>query len=141
MRYVQKKGPDIVIFTFGAEGCMGIYGDNTFSQPAMDVPVVDTTGAGDVFHGAFDTAYLKGMDVVSAARFATGVSRRSIKTPENAISASYSPSSSDVSSIKCTKMGGRAGIPDTETLEKFLAAGEIDYEKINLRAEHYKRGI
>lgn len=118
MRYVQKKGPDIVIFTFGAEGCMGIYGDKTFSQPAMDVPVVDTTGAGDVFHGAFDAAYLRGMDVVSAARYATGVS-----------------------SIKCTKMGGRAGIPDSETLEKFLATGEIDYERINLRAEHYKRGI
>lgn len=118
MRYVQKKGPDIVIFTFGAEGCMGIYGDNTFSQPAMDVPVVDTTGAGDVFHGAFDAAYLKGMDVVSAARFATGVS-----------------------SIKCTKMGGRAGIPDSETLEIFLKTGEIDYEKINRRVEHYKRGV
>ena len=118
MRYVQKKGPDIVIFTFGADGCMGIYGDNTFSQPAMDVPVVDTTGAGDVFHGAFDTAYLKGMDVVSAARFATGVS-----------------------SIKCTKMGGRAGIPDSETLEIFLKTGEIDYEKINRRVEHYKRGV
>lgn len=118
MRYVQSKGPEIVIFTFGADGCKGIYGDNTFSLPAMNVPVVDTTGAGDVFHGAFDAAYLNGMDVVSAAKYATGVS-----------------------SIKCTQMGGRAGIPDSETLEKFLRTGEIDYEKINRRAEHYKRGI
>ena len=118
MRHVQKKGPEIVIFTFGAEGSMGVFGESTFSVPAMDVPVVDTTGAGDVFHGAFDTAYLNGMDVVSAAKYATGVS-----------------------SIKCTQMGGRAGIPDAETLEKFLASGKIDYEKINRRAEHYRRGL
>lgn len=118
MRYVQSKGPEIVIFTFGADGCMGIYGDNTFSLPTMDVPVVDTTGAGDVFHGAFDAAYLNGLDIVSAAKYATGVS-----------------------SIKCTQMGGRAGIPDSETLEIFLKTGEIDYEKINRRVEHYKRGV
>lgn len=118
MRYVQNKGPEIVVFTFGADGCMGVYGDNTFSMPAMDVPVVDTTGAGDVFHGAFDAAYLNGMDVVSAAKYATGVS-----------------------SIKCTRMGGRAGIPDPETLDKFLRTGEIDYEKINRRVEHYKQGV
>lgn len=118
MRYVQSKGPEIVIFTFGAEGCMGVYGENTFSLPAMEIPVVDTTGAGDVFHGAFDAAYLNGLDVVSAAKYATGVS-----------------------SIKCTQMGGRAGIPDSETLEIFLKTGEIDYEKINRRVEHYKRGV
>lgn len=118
MRYVQSKGPEIVIFTFGADGCMGIYGDSTFSLPAMDVPIVDTTGAGDVFHGAFDAAYLNGLDIVSAAKYATGVS-----------------------SIKCTQMGGRAGIPDSETLEIFLKTGEIDYEKINRRVEHYKRGV
>ncbi|MGN0182645.1 MAG: carbohydrate kinase family protein [Candidatus Ornithomonoglobus sp.] len=118
MRYVQSKGPEIVIFTFGADGCMGVYGDNTFSRPAMDVPIVDTTGAGDVFHGAFDAAYLNGMDVISAVKYATGVS-----------------------SIKCTQMGGRAGIPDSETLDKFLRTGEIDYEKINRRVEHYKRGV
>lgn len=118
MRYVQSKGPEIVIFTFGADGCMGIYGDNTFSLSAMDVPIVDTTGAGDVFHGAFDVAYLNGMDVVSAAKYATGVS-----------------------AIKCTQMGGRAGIPDSEILDKFLRTGEIDYERISRRVEHYKRGV
>ena len=118
MRSIQKQGPDIVIFTFGADGSKGIYGENTFSVPAMDVPVVDTTGAGDVFHGAFDAAYLRGMDVVSAAKYATGVS-----------------------SIKCTQMGGRAGIPDAEMLETFFTSGVIDYEKLNRRAEHYRRGL
>lgn len=118
MRHIQRKGPGIVIFTFGAEGSKGVYGGNSFSIPAMDVPVVDTTGAGDVYHGAFDTAYLNGLDVVSAARYATGAA-----------------------SIKCTRMGGRAGIPDSETLARFLATGEIDNERTERRAERYRRGI
>ncbi len=118
MGYIQKKGPDIVIFTFGKEGSMGIYRDKTFKQAPMDVPVVDTTGAGDVFHGAFDAAILKGMDVKAAAHFATGVS-----------------------SIKCTRLGGRAGIPDLETLNKFLETGKIDEEKLNAREEKYKKGL
>lgn len=118
MRYIQSKGPETVIFTFGADGSLGVYGKNTFEQPAMDVPVVDTTGAGDVFHGAFDVGYLRGMSVPEAAKYATGVS-----------------------SIKCTQLGGRAGIPDSETLNKFLETGIIDYEKINERVKKYKHGL
>lgn len=118
MRFIQGKGVEIVIFTFGADGCKGIYGECQFSQPAMDVPVVDTTGAGDVFHGAFDTAYLKGMSVEEAAKFATGVS-----------------------AIKCTQLGGRAGIPDIEVLNTFLKTGKIDEEKINKRVDKYLHGL
>jgi sulfofructose kinase len=76
----------------------------------MKVEVVDTTGAGDVYHDAFLTAYLKGMSIPECMRFATGVS-----------------------SIKCTKPGRRAGIPDLETPEKFLATGEIGVEKLQKR--------
>lgn len=117
MRYVQARGPQIVIFTFGADGCIGIDGEKEFSVASMDVPVVDTTGAGDVFHGAFDVAYLDGMDSESACRYATGVS-----------------------SIKCTRMGGRAGIPDAAMLNQFLTTGVIDEEKLNRRVEHYRNG-
>lgn len=118
MQYIKEKGPQIVIFTFGADGCMGVYDDKTFSLPAIKVEVVDTTGAGDVFHGAFDAAYLKGMDVRTAAEYATAVS-----------------------TIKCTQAGGRAGIPDGEMLGKFLKTGKIDYEKLKIRAKKYHRGI
>lgn len=118
MGYILAKGARVVIFTFGAEGSRGMYEGKTFSCPPMDVSVVDTTGAGDVFHGAFDVAYLEGMGVEEAARFATGVS-----------------------SIKCTQMGGRAGIPDRETLEKFLKTGIIDSERIQSRAAQYQHGL
>ncbi|MDD6483235.1 MAG: carbohydrate kinase family protein [Clostridiales bacterium] len=118
MKYIQSKGPEIVIFTFGEYGSMGIYGDKTFKQPAMKAEIKDTTGAGDVFHGAFDVAYINGFSVPEAARFATGVS-----------------------TIKCTQMGGRAGISDKETLEVFLETGKIDKEKINKRVEKYLHGL
>lgn len=118
MRAVQNEGPGIVIFTFGGDGCRGVYEDRYFEMPAINVEVADTTGAGDVFHGAFDYAYLQGWNIEKCARFSTGVS-----------------------AIKCTRPGGRAGIPTLDVLEKFLDTGEIDYTEIDERVVHYKKGI
>ena len=118
MKYIQSRGPDIVIFTFGENGSMGIYGDKCFSQPAMEIEVKDTTGAGDVFHGAFDVAYLEGMSVPEAARFATAVS-----------------------SIKCTCSGGRAGIANRQVVDDYLKTGKINFDEINKRVEKYQRGL
>ena len=53
--------------------------------------VVDTTGCGDVFHGAFLNAFVSGMDIPSCIRFAGATA-----------------------SCKCEVPGGRAGIPDRE---------------------------
>ena len=118
MKYIQSKGPEIVIFTFGERGSMGIYGNEKFVQPAMAANIKDTTGAGDVFHGAFDVAYLNGLSVPEAAKFATGAS-----------------------TIKCTRLGGRAGIPDLDILNVFLKTGKIDEEKINERGDKYLHGL
>ena len=118
MDTLREAGCDIVIFTFGSEGCKGLSSDGYFEVPAIPVNVVDTTGAGDVFHGAFDYFYLQGYDAEKCARLSTGVS-----------------------AIKCTRPGGRSGIPTLEVLEKFLQTGEIDYTEIDQRVEHYKQGI
>ena len=118
MRYIQTKGPEIVIFTFGKNGSLGICGKETFYQPAMDVEIKDTTGAGDVFHGAFDVAYLEGMTVTDAAKFATAVS-----------------------TIKCTGIGGRTGIPSRKNVDTYLETGIIDFDEIKKRAEKYQRGL
>lgn len=118
MNTLRNAGCEIVIFTFGADGCRGVYEDKYFEIPAIKVDVVDTTGAGDVFHGAFDYAYLRGYDAEKCARFATGVS-----------------------AIKCTRPGGRSGIPTLDVLEKFLETGEIEYSEIDRRVEHYQSGI
>lgn len=119
VRDTMARGPKTVLYTFGERGCIGIdESDEFFVQPAFTVDVKDTVGAGDVFHGAFIAAYLKGVGVREAARL-----------------------SSAVSAIKCTAIGGRAGIPDEETLMKFAETGVIDTEEIQKRVQYYRRGI
>lgn len=118
MNIIRKKGCEIVIFTFGGDGCKGVYDDGYFDIPAIPIDVVDTTGAGDVFHGAFDYFYLQGYNAEECARLSSGVS-----------------------AIKCTRPGGRSGIPTIDVLQKFLTDGSIDYSEIDKRVEHYRQGI
>ena len=55
-REVQKMGPSIVVFTLGAKGCVGYSEEDGFFQmPSFAVDVQDTVGAGDVFHGDWNT--------------------------------------------------------------------------------------
>lgn len=67
-------------------------------QEAFSVNVVDTTGAGDVFHGALAVALAEKMPTKEAIRFASAVA-----------------------AMKCTQPGGRAGIPNREQTESFLS--------------------
>jgi sugar/nucleoside kinase (ribokinase family) len=116
---IQKRGPRIVVFTLGAKGCVGIDGDQYFTVPAFNnISIVDTTGAGDVFHGAFIFGLLQGWDLKKTSLF-----------------------SSAVSAIKCTRLGGRAAIPDYNTVQKFIETGTIDYTEIDKRVEYYREGI
>jgi sulfofructose kinase len=65
--------------------------------PAFRVPVVDTLGAGDVFHGAFALTLATGFVEDAAIRYAQAVA-----------------------ALKCTKSGGRAGIPSAADVDNFL---------------------
>lgn len=67
------------------------------SIAAPKVEVVDTTGAGDAFHGAYALAVGEGQDSSAAARFASAVA-----------------------ALKCTKLGGRAGLPTRAEVERFM---------------------
>ena len=117
-RKVMDMGPQIVLFTFGENGCAGVSGQGFFTLPAFPVNVVDTVGAGDVFHGAFLAGLLQNCTVKEAARFASAVA-----------------------AIKCTRIGGRAGIPNLQTAERFLQDGFIDYTEIDQRVKYYERGL
>jgi len=86
-----------------------------FSMPCFDVDVVDTTGAGDVFHGAYIAAMLKGMDVKQSCRYASAAS-----------------------AVKCTRLGGRAGIPTHEQVLEFLSSGKTDFAELDERVEYYR---
>ncbi|MBI4531692.1 MAG: carbohydrate kinase family protein [Candidatus Latescibacteria bacterium] len=90
-------GAEITMVTRGPEGCIGLVDGHEFALPAFRVEVIDTTGAGDVFHGAFLYGLVQGWDAIRTARFASAVA-----------------------AMKCTKLGGRAGIPTLPEVEKFL---------------------
>lgn len=83
--------------TLGDKGCVYVTKEGTFHQPAFGVDVVDTTGAGDVFHGAFSFGLAKGWPIPQIMEFASAVA-----------------------AIKCTKLGGRTGIPTYPQTVAFL---------------------
>ena len=98
---LRSRPEQVVIVTRGDKGCAGSSPEGCFELPAFPVEVVDTTGCGDTFHGAFALALARGEDVVSAARFASGAA-----------------------ALCATKLGGRAGIPTTKQLREFLSEHE-----------------
>ena len=118
MRLVQAEGPGIVVVTLGAKGCALLDGDHFAEVPGFTVPVVDTTGAGDVFHGAFIYGLLQKWSCEQTARFA------------NAAAA-----------IKCMRMGGRAGIPSRAVVDAFLEDGHIDFMEIDRRVRYYEDAL
>jgi len=91
-------GPEIVAITAGEGGSWCVTAEDCIHVPAYSVEVVDTTGAGDVYHGAFIHGLLQGWDLNQVTTFA------------NAVAA-----------LKCRRMGGRSGIPTLKETEQFLA--------------------
>jgi sulfofructose kinase len=91
---LPADGLRIAGLTLGAEGSALLTTDSSFIRiPGHRIKAVDSTGAGDVFHGAFVHAFLNGETPESAARFAnaaaalkcTGMTGRSPLPPENEI--------------------------------------------------------
>ncbi|MDX5594415.1 sugar kinase [Pseudovibrio sp. SPO723] len=99
LRIAQTKTNGKVYVTVGSKGCYWLENGELCHQPGFKVDVVDTTGAGDVFHGAFALAVADKMDARAAVTF-----------------------SSAVAALKCTKLGGREGVPDRSTAEAFIKA-------------------
>jgi sulfofructose kinase len=90
--------------TLGSGGSVFKAGTEIVRQEAFRVKVVDTTGAGDVFHGAFAYGFLQGWNLKKTVEFASAVS-----------------------ALKCTKLGGRAGIPTLNETLNFLRENENAY--------------
>jgi sugar/nucleoside kinase (ribokinase family) len=91
---LPEDGPRIAGLTLGADGCGIFTPESSFIHiPGHPIDAVDSTGAGDVFHGAFAHAFLNGETPESAARFA------------NAAAA-----------LKCTGMTGRSPLPPEDKI-------------------------
>ena len=96
--------PEVVIITQGPAGGFILAQDGTCERyPAFPVNAVDTNGAGDVFHGAYVAARIKGMNYRDAAVFASAAS-----------------------AIKCTRFTACEGAPYEEEVEAFLRERGIE---------------
>lgn len=67
--FFLERGVGVVVLKLGVEGCRVYQSGVCLAQPAYDVPVVDTTGAGDCFAGAFLAALVRGAPFEEAARY------------------------------------------------------------------------
>jgi len=99
LEHVLSFGPRHAGVTLGSRGYLWRDAEGTRHQPGFRVEVVDTTGAGDAFHGAFAVALAEGRPIAEIARFACAVA-----------------------AMKCTRLGSRAGLPRRPEVEAFLAA-------------------
>ena len=104
---VLVNGPRIFVETLGELGCYTATSGEQFQTPAYSVDVVDTTGAGDVFHGAYLVGLLHGWDLQHIAQFASATA-----------------------AIKCTHLGGRRGIPSYAEVIRFLAQRQSNFQFI-----------
>ncbi len=70
MEEVLQKYPNKLLITRGKEGVTYYDGGQTVTVPCINVDVVDTTGAGDTFTGAFGVAISEGQSIHAAIEFA-----------------------------------------------------------------------
>jgi len=76
---MQERGTRTVILKRSGRGCAVFGPGMAIECPAFDVPVVDTTGAGDCFAGAFLAALLRDRSYGEAAKFANAVGALAIQ--------------------------------------------------------------
>lgn len=102
---IHKLGPSTAVITLGSDGWVYSDPDGRGRGEAFRVEVVDTTGAGDSFHGAFAYGLAVGWDTRRCCDFASAVA-----------------------AIKCTKLGGRTGLPSLREAMEFLgSASRLDW--------------
>jgi sugar/nucleoside kinase (ribokinase family) len=93
----ERYSPEVVVITQGSRGGLLFDGKKTITYPIYPANVVDSNGAGDVFHGAFAAAVCKGYDYLTCCHIASATS-----------------------ALKCTGVGARESAPDFETVKRFM---------------------
>ena len=99
----ELYSPEIVVITQGKRGGICYDGKEITPYPIYPAKVVDSNGSGDVFHGAFAAAVVKGFDPIKCCHF-----------------------SSAVSAIKCMGVGARESVPSFEQVKEYME--ENNYE-------------
>jgi sulfofructose kinase len=96
----RNSGMRVAAMTLGAHGALAYTEERFHYSPAFIVNCIDTTGAGDVFHGAFCYAVLQQMPIADALEFS------------NAMAA-----------LNCTAEGARGRIAGLEEIRQFMQSG------------------
>jgi sulfofructose kinase len=94
---VRRLGFGITTITLGARGSVTFADDEVIVCPAFPVEVVDTTGAGDAFHGGYLYGLIRKWPLKDTVRFASAVA-----------------------AMKCRNVGGRSGLPRLSEVQQFL---------------------
>ncbi|NLP12462.1 hypothetical protein GX408_18830 [bacterium] len=87
----------LIGITCGVKGSYLYFNNKMHYEPAFKVTTIDSTGAGDVYHGALLFGFMQGFAIDHMARFAAAAAAR-----------------------KCGQVGGKAGIPDLQQVKQFL---------------------
>lgn len=95
-----QMGVQRVILTRGAHGATIVTRDGYHTMPAMQVNVVDTTGAGDAFNGTLATYLASGMPLEPAVRHAVAAG-----------------------ALACTKLGVIPALPNAAEVTQLLSSG------------------
>lgn len=78
--WLFQRGVSSVVTTAGAEGAQIRTEDHVINAPALSIPPVDTTGAGDTFGAAYLFAVQHGSELSVAAAFANAAAARCVST-------------------------------------------------------------
>ncbi len=108
LRQIDRQFAGIVGVTDGAKGIYWIADTQLYHLPAVPVIVVDTLGAGDVWHGAFALALGENKRLDDAIVFASAAA-----------------------SLKCTRLGGREGIPTRDETLQFLETNHFEITRLD----------
>jgi sulfofructose kinase len=97
----DEYGMRVAAMTLGADGSLARVDGRFLYSPGFVVDTVDTTGAGDVFHGAFCYAVIESMPLREALEFS------------NAMAA-----------LNCTALGARGHIASLNEAQTFMRSAE-----------------
>lgn len=94
-RALAARGARLAVVTLGAEGSLAVEGERLIRSAALAIDPVDTTGAGDAFHGAFCDALLSGLDAKAALAW-----------------------SNAAAGLNCTGLGAQGALPSRTEIER-----------------------
>lgn len=96
-RELENKFKGIIVVTLESKGSLYKYNDNIGIMDAIEVKAIDTTGAGDLFHGAFTYGISRNYDLNTILTIATVAGGLSV-----------------------TKIGGRNSVASKEEMRMYI---------------------